>query len=71
MIIEITDVWGWGILFTAYPHRFGLELISPSNSYNGYTYEVINKQLFMLSVIKHGFKFKEINDYMKEIDCSM
>jgi hypothetical protein len=58
MQIKIFD---WGTLTGSLTHLedgdIGLRYISLSNNY----YNVIDKELFFISVIEHGIVFKELN----------
>jgi hypothetical protein len=62
MIIRITS---WGHYRDAlFSSQLGLKMIEPICLGNARNYTIIDKQLFMLSVIKYGMVFEEIN-------CSM
>ena len=62
MIIEITNRWRLkkDVSVLAYPYLHGLKFLTSATNYNGYTYEVTDKQLFALAVIKYGVEFKVI-----------
>ena len=62
MFIRITS---WGHYRDAlFSYQLGLKMIEPICLGNARNYTIIDKQLFMLSVIKYGLEFTELK-------CSM
>jgi hypothetical protein len=58
MFIRITD-WGNGS-HSLFSSQLGLRMIEPICLDNAHNYIIINKPLFMLSVIKYGIRFDEV-----------
>jgi len=57
MLIKIINKWKLAIGVLAYPHEIGLMFID--NTYRN-TYRVIDKQLFFVSIMKHGIEYKSL-----------
>ena len=59
MFIRITS---WGHYRDAlFSSQLGLKMIEPICFANARNYTVINEQLFMLTAIKYGLEFEELN----------
>ena len=59
MFIRITS---WGHYRDAlFSSQLGLKMIEPICLDNARNYTVINEQLFMLTIIKYGIEFEELN----------
>lgn len=62
MFIRITD-WGNGSYDDIeYDTDIGLRFVGDKSNMN--SYKVINKQLFMLAVLKYDIKFKEVKTHL-------
>lgn len=60
----IVDIRHWGSADTFTNPTLYVGLFVPKVSKSVFEYEVVNKQLFFLSVIKYGIEFEEVK-------CSM
>jgi hypothetical protein len=59
MLIKIEDEYWLNFVIVSCPHTLGLQQIKGSF---GSTFKVTDKELFLLSVIKHGIEYKKICD---------